>query len=187
MPILKQEADIYPADLLENEQLLGEEGRYWWAAYTRSRREKELMRQMHRRSLPFYAPVIGKRFRSPAGRLRTSYIPLFPNYVFLFLTEVERQEAMVTNCISRVNRVEQADLLVEDLRRVQMACQLGVPLTPEARLESGDVVRVRSGHFAGYEGIVLRRESKTRLLLSVRFLEQGVSMEVDEGLLEVLK
>jgi hypothetical protein len=31
---------------------------------------------------------------------------------------------------------------------------------------------------------VLRREGKTRLLLAVRFLEQGVSMEVDEGVLE---
>ena len=59
-----------------------------------------------------------------------------------------------------------------------------VPLTPEARLEPGNRARVRSGPFKGYEGIVIRREGKTRLLVSVEFLEKGVSMEMDEGVLE---
>ena len=61
-----------------------------------------------------------------------------------------------------------------------------IPLTPEAKLESGDLVRVRSGPFADYEGTVVRREGKTRLLLSIQFLEQGVSMELDEAVLEPL-
>ena len=187
MPILKQEADIYPPDLLQDQELLADENRIWWSAYTRSRREKDLMRQLVRTQIPFYAPVIGKRYRSPNGRLRTSYIPLFANYVFLYAEPHEKSEAMKTNCISRIAPVAQDDLLVDDLRRIQQACQLGVPLTPEARLESGDPVRVRTGPFAGYDGTVLRREGKTRLLVSVRFLEQGVSMEIDEGVLEVVK
>ena len=73
-----------------------------------------------------------------------------------------------------------------DLRQIRAVVTAGIPLTPESRLEAGNQVRVRTGPFAGYEGMVVRREGKTRFLLSIRFLEQGVSMAMDEGLLEPL-
>ena len=186
MPILKQENDIFPADLLENQNLLADQQRTWWCVYTISRREKDLMRRLTVDKISFYAPVITKRFRSPNGRLRTSYIPLFPNYVFMLANEQERQAAMKTNCISKCSKIEDREMLVSDLQQVHAVVSAGVPLTPEARLEPGNRVRVKTGHFAGYEGLVVRREGKTRFLLSIRFLEQGVSMEMDEGLLEPL-
>lgn len=186
MPILKKEPDIYPENLFDDTALLSDDSRRWWCIYTMSRREKDLMRKLHSQQIPFYGPVIGKRFRSPNGRLRTSYVPLFANYVFLFGNETEKYEAAKTNCISKCSEIPDSELLIHDLRQVHAACQAGVPLTPEAKLQAGDQVRVRTGPFAGYDGLVIRREGKTRLLLSVRFLEQGVSMEIDEGLLEAI-
>lgn len=184
MPILKPETDIFPANLLENAELLGDQARKWWSLYTLSRHEKELMRKLQARKLPFYGPIVPKRYRSPGGRMRTSYMPLFPNYVFFLGDEYQRLEIMQTNCISKYSAVNNGLELVTDLRQIHAAILAGVPLTPESRLEPGDPVRVRTGPFKGYEGRVLRREGKTRLLLAVRFLEQGVSMEVDEGVLE---
>ena len=64
--------------------------------------------------------------------------------------------------------------------------EAGVPLMAESRLVTGNRVRVKSGPFKRYEGTVLRREGKSRLLLAINFLEQGVSMEIDEALLEPL-
>lgn len=186
MPILNRENDIFPEDLLGNEDLLADQQRHWWCVYTMSRREKDLMRRLAAAKIPFYAPIISKRYRSPNGRLRTSHIPLFANYVFMFGSEQDRQQALKTNCISKCSKIEDREMLVADLRQVHSVVSAGVPLTPEARLEAGNRVRVKTGHFAGYEGLVVRREGKTRLLLSIRFLEQGVSMEMDEGLLEPL-
>ena len=186
MPILGKETDVFPEDLLENEALLSDSGRTWLCIYTRSRREKDLMRKLKAQQVPYYGPVIEKRYRSPKGRLRTSYVPLFPNYVFMLGTEEDRYTAMTTNCISRCTVVEQPDLLVRDLRQISHVIAAGVGLTPEAKLEPGNPVRVKNGPFAGYEGIVLRREGKTRLLLSVHFLEQGISIGMDEGLVEPL-
>ena len=184
MPILKQENDTYPVDLLEREEILGDSSLSWWCIYTLSRREKEFMRRLTGLQIYHYGPIIEKRFRSPSGRLRTSYIPLFPNYVFMLGNEEHRVAALTTNCTSKCNLIENRDQLVHDLRQIRHVIAAGIPLTPESRLESGDHVRVRSGPFAGYEGSVLRREGKTRLLLTIQFLEQGVSMELDEALLE---
>ena len=184
MPILKRENDVYPTDLLFNEALLGSDKRNWWCIYTLARREKDFMRKLAKMEIPHYGPMISKRFRSPNGRLRNTFVPLFPSYVFMLATEEERYQAMTTNCISKYNIIDDREQLVSDLRQVFEVVTAGVPLTPEARLETGASVRVKNGPFAGCEGVVLRREGKTRLLLSVRYLEQGVSMDLDEGLLE---
>lgn len=186
MPILKPESDIYPDDLLDNKSLLDCPDRTWWSFYTRSRREKELSRHLFLRKIPFYAPIISKRYRSPNGRLRTSFVPLFSNYVFFLGTPEERIEALATNSISRSEKIEDEELFVRELRQIQGLIQNGVPLTPEAKLEKGNRVRVKSGPFKGYEGVVIRREGKTRLLLSLQYLQKGVSMELDEGLLDPL-
>jgi transcription antitermination factor NusG len=186
MPILKKEIEIYPNDLLETRFWQNDPNRRWWCVYTVSRREKDLMRRLAAHEIPFYGPLIPKRYRSPQGRMRTSYIPLFPNYVFLFADSQERGLAMATNCISRCQPVADADELAGDLDRIRRIVETNVPLTPEARLKRGNRARIRSGPFAGYEGIVIRREGKTRFSLSVRFLEKGVSIEIDEALLESL-
>lgn len=181
MPILKKEPDVYPEDLLASESLLEDDQRSWWCVYTLSRREKDLMRKMVAWKIPFYSPVIQKRFRSPNGRLRTSYIPLFPNYVFLFASDSERAKSMTTNCISRYQPIPDASAFVSEMRVIQQLVLSGVPLTPEAKLEIGDRARIRTGPFAGYEGTIIRREGKTRFLVCLSFIEQGVSMEIDEG------
>ncbi len=100
--------------------------------------------------------------------------------------ESERYFSMTTNCVSRFQIVDDREQLTADLENIQTAVTAGIPLTPEAKLEPGQLVRVRSGPFKDYEGQVIRREGKTRLLLAIRFLEQGVSMEMDEAVLSPL-
>lgn len=192
MPILEREADIYPPTLLDDlsaesnsESPQGDDDRSrWWALYTLSRREKQLMRQLRELEIPFYSPLIPKRYRSPNGRVRESYIPLFSNYVFLYGNNVQRYEAVSTGTVSRYLEVLNDRQFTEEMNQVKQLIMLGRPLTPEAKLEEGDPIRVKSGVFRGFEGYVIRRQHKTRLLIWVHLLNQGVSAEMDEAVLE---
>lgn len=181
MPILRQEVDLFPADLLTAGELesRGSQTR-WHALYTRSRHEKLLMRKLVGMQVPFYGPMVPRRYRSPNGRVRTSYEPLFSNYVFVNCDEAQRYASLTTNCVARWYAISDEHQLVEDLRRIQRLIQIGRPLTPEHRLSIGDRVRVRSGLFAGFEGIVLRRDKQTRLFVTVNFTMQGASVELDD-------
>jgi transcription antitermination factor NusG len=76
--------------------------------------------------------------------------------------------------------------LTRDLQQIQRLIQTGEPVAPEERLERGRWVRVRSGIFAGFEGIVIKRHSQTRLVVSVHFLQQGASVMLDDCLLEAI-
>lgn len=185
MPILDREDDMWPADLLDvAEGGAGDPTRRWYCAYTLSRREKELVRRLIARQTPCLCPLVPQRRRSPAGRLRTSWVPLFAGYVFLLANDDERRGGLETGCVSRMQEIVDRERLVADLRPIVSAVRQGVPLTPESRLGPGNRVRVTSGPFRDYEGEVLRREGKTRLLLRLNFLEQGASMEMDEGVLK---
>ena len=155
----------------------------WWCLYTHSRQEKLLMRHLHQRGVAFYCPMIEKRFRSPQGRMRSSYLPLFTNYVFLRGTDDDRRLAISTNCVLASKPIRQPDYLVHDLWQISVAVSSGIAITAEQKLEQGDPVMVKSGPFKGFEGFIIRRAGATRFLIFLRYLEQGVSMEIDEGTL----
>jgi transcriptional antiterminator RfaH len=183
MPILKKEDDLFPQDLFRVASEEGQGGR-WWALYTPSKREKQLMRCLRRLEIPHYGPLIKKRYRSPNGRIRESFAPLFANYVFIYGDEMQRYQAVSTGYVSRYLEAPNCDELTHDLSQIQRVIALDLPLTPESQLQAGDAVRVKSGLFAGFEGVVIRRERKTCLLVWVRLLNQGVSAQLDEAVLE---
>ncbi len=186
MPILPKEPDLYPDDLLDQPLVDQSTDTKWWALYTLARREKELMRRLRGLEVPFFGPLAPRKNRAPNGRVRLSYIPLFTGYVFLCGNEDQRRLALTTNCVSRVLPVPDRGDLVRDLQQIHRLIQSDAPLTPEARLQPGMRVRVRSGPLAGVEGVVIKRRGKDRLLVAVQFLQQGASVSLEDYVAEPL-
>jgi transcription antitermination factor NusG len=186
MPILPRETDIFPAELLDSAGEDPTSQGEWWAMYTIARREKELMRRLRGMHIGFYGPLVRKRTRSPGGRVRQSYVPLFTSYVFAYATDEQRQQALTTNCISRCLKVPDAEGLLRDLRQIRRLILLDAPLTVEARIEPGQPVRVRSGPMAGLEGTVVKRRNKDWLVVAVEFLQQGASVLLEDFQVEPL-
>lgn len=182
MPILKDEPSMYPESLLDAapDELAG---RRWLALHTKARQEKSLARELLKYSIPFYLPLVRKASVS-RGRKRTSFVPLFGGYVFLYGSEEERVRSLTTNRVARILAVEDPDQLVFDLRQLRQLITANVPLTVESRLGPGQRVRVRHGPFAELEGMVLKRRDETRLLVSINFLQQGASVEIDDFMLD---
>jgi transcriptional antiterminator RfaH len=181
MPILKEEPSLFPETLLDTASEAGE--RRWMAIYTKARQEKSLARELLKLQIPFYLPLVRKVSVSK-GRKRTSLVPLFGGYIFLFGSEEERGKSLTTNRISRILPVDDPDQLVFDLRQLRQLISSNAPLTVESRLGPGQRVRVRQGAFAGLEGTVLKRRGETRLLVSINFLQQGASVEIDDFMLD---
>lgn len=188
MPILPKQRDLFPADLFEVAWSAAADVREacWVAFYTLARREKDLMRRLEPLGVPFYAPLVRRRLHSAGGRIRTSYVPLFPGYVFARVDEDQRRAALATNTISRWLSVPNQRMLEQDLRGIKRLIDTDMPLTPEARLEQGQPVRVRSGPLRGMEGTVVSRKGEQRLVVAVRFLNQGASIELEDVDLERL-
>jgi transcriptional antiterminator RfaH len=178
MPVLAAETNLYPSNLLDD-FVTNTSERGWWAAYTLSRMEKALARQLVALDIPFYLPLIARTTRI-AGRAVKALHPLFGGYLFVYASDSERVKTLDTQRVAQLWPSPSAGELTQDLRRIRSLIESGVPLTPESRLESGRRVRIKSGQLAGLEGVVISRRGEDRLLIAVEFLQQGVSIQISD-------
>jgi transcriptional antiterminator RfaH len=185
MPILDLETTIYPPNLLED-PAAREGERCWWVLYTKSRQEKAVARQLLSWTVPFYLPLVANT-HVIRGRAVDSYTPVFNGYVFLFGDPYDRVQSLKTNRISRVLEVVDQVQLTHDLRDIARLIASDAPLTIERQLSAGQRVRIKSGSLTGVEGVVIERRGRNRLLVAVNFLQQGVSMAIDDYQLELLR
>ena len=109
---------------------------------------------------------------------------MYPGYLFLFGTPDERVGALTTNRTSRILSVPTQERLLRDLRQLAKLIATGAPLTIEQRLSPGRMVRIRNGAMAGIEGTIIQRRGSDRLLIAVNFLQQGVSIEINDFMVE---
>ena len=184
MPILGKEPDIFPEGLLDLPGIGEDSEMQWWAVHTLPRQEKSLSRKLRIRGIRHYLPQAVRKSKSPAGRVRASFVPLFAGYVFLYGTEQERLQSLESGCIAKMLPVGDGRRLTADLRQIQKLIAANVQFAFEPRLEPGMAVRVRSGPFQGFEGQVLKRHSGDRLLVIVNYLQQGISVALDDCQLE---
>ena len=144
------------------------------------------MRRLLAANISFYGPCAASKSRSPSGRVRTSWLPLFSNYVFLFGNHDDVANARKTNCLSSVIEVADGDRLVSDLRDLNRLIGSNAPIQVEQKLAPGDRVRVKVGSFAGCEGIVTKRRGRHYLVVNISFIQQSVLVELDDFLVEAI-
>jgi transcription antitermination factor NusG len=184
MPVLAKETCCFPETLLESVDSM-EVDSQWMVVYTKPRQEKSLARDLLRQTIPFYLPLVKKHLQY--GRRRVaSFAPLFDGYLFMLGSEKHRSISWSTNRVLRILPVNDEERLITDLRQIERLIEANVPLTVESRLHAGMHVRVRSGLMTGVEGVILRRRGETRLLVSVNFLQQGASVEIEDFRLEAI-
>lgn len=178
MPTLSKEPSVFPSNLLTDLAPADQE-RQWWAVYTKPRQEKSLARDLLVKQIPFFLPLIS-RTSLVNGRRKQSYLPLFGSYMFLFGTEQERGSALTTDRIVQTLNVQGRQEMTADLSSIHRLIEKGAPLSVESRLAPGQRVRVKSGSLMGVEGSVLSRRGEDRLVIAVRFLQQGVSIVIQD-------
>jgi transcription antitermination factor NusG len=184
MPILTKEPDMYPANLFE--QPLPQVDESWYAMYTIARHEKELMRKLRPLNIAHYGPLIPQRKRSPQGRIRTSYVPLFSGYVFIRGDNDARYQAVSTGCVSRCLLVKEIEQLTDDLRRIHQLVQVGQDVRPEPKPLLGRTAMVKRGAMTGLKGTITKVHDQHRLTVIVNFMQKGASILVDEADVELL-
>lgn len=185
MPILAAQTSLFPADLLIDPSYEpGQHGRNWWAVVTRTRQEKALARELERCDVPFYVPLFIKP-NVIRNRRVDSYVPVFPGYVFLCATDEECHRSLMTNRIVSLLTVPDQIRLKHDLAQLHRLIETKAPLAVEQRLQPGQRVRICHGSLQGLEGTITdRRGGKRRLLVAVEFLQHGVSIEIDDYMVE---
>lgn len=152
----------------------------WFALYTRHQHEKTVAQFVAGKGIEVFLPLYEAAHRWK-DRVKHLSLPLFPNYVFVFAGFDQRGAILSTPGVYDFVRLGglPAPIPEEEIGAVRQVVELGLHAEPHPFLKSGDRVRVNSGPLAGIEGILVRKKSFCRLVLSVELLARSISVEVE--------
>ncbi|HUJ94122.1 MAG TPA: UpxY family transcription antiterminator [Terriglobales bacterium] len=158
---------------------------HWYAAYTLSRHEKQVARQLEERCLDYFLPLY-KSVRRWKDRRRQVELPLFPSYVFIRIALKDRLRVLtlpsVVQFVSFNGRP--AQLPESEIAALRSGLAGNLVVEPHPYLKVGRRVRVRSGAFAGMEGILRRKKERFRIVLCMDLIMRSMAVEVDESDIE---
>jgi transcriptional antiterminator RfaH len=173
MPLLPLKDVVFPADLFAT---VLDRGAAWWVLHTKPRTEKALGERLLRSGVSFFLPQYAKLLNR-GGRRRTSYLPLFPGYLFLRGTPDDRARAMATGLVAGALAVPDQPSLHGQLAQVYRVMSNDVAACrPADDPRVGNLVEITEGPFAGMTGRVTEVSGGYRFVVEVEFIGRGVAV-----------
>jgi len=154
----------------------------WYAAYTRANHERRVTCQLAERGVEYFLPQYESERRWKDRRVHLQ-MPLFPGYVFVQLALQNRLQVLQVPGVVRLVGFNgsPAHLPEEDMRILRTGLSLSPRVMPHPFLNVGRRVRINGGPFAGLEGILRRRKSNLRVVISLELIQRSVVFEVDSA------
>ncbi len=169
----------------QNAKLSAPSGASWYAVHTRSRHEKLVALQLAQRDVENFLPV-----RLEVHRWKDRYkkveMPMFSGYLFVHLDpEAERGPALRlgvlrTPGVVRIVGFGNADARVpgEQIDSLRRIVEQRVSSERHRFLRAGQKIKILSGALAGVTGILSQVKGSQRLVVSLKSIRQGVSIEL---------
>ena len=154
----------------------------WYAAYTCANHEKRIAQQLGQRAIEHFLPLYETVHRWKDRRARLE-LPLFPGYVFVRLPLSERLRVLELPGVVRLVGFGSlpASLPDKEIEVLRHGLHCELQTEPHPYVARGRRVKVLRGPLAGLEGILLRRDGKFRLVLSVDLILRSITVNVDAG------
>ena len=152
----------------------------WYALYTWANHEKSIARQLEVRSIESFLPLYEKVSRWKDRRVKLR-LPLFSGYVFVRMALQEKLRVLQIPGAVRLVGFNGVPAALGDGEMEAMRNGLAgaVHAEPCPYLKVGRRVRLNSGPLEGFEGVLVKKKSGFRFVLSIELIQRSVAVEVD--------
>jgi transcription antitermination factor NusG len=152
----------------------------WFAVRTRSNFEKVAAFSLENKGITSYLPTYTNR-RRWSDRVVVAETPLFRGYVFCRFNPNNRLPILTTTGVISIIGCGTEPSPIEDreIEAIQAILRNGLAAEPCPFLREGQAVRVVRGALAGVDGILTKKKSDFRLVISVTMLQRSISVEID--------
>ena len=159
----------------------------WYALHTHYQHEKYIARALGAKGFEIFLPLYATVHRWKDRNKRLS-LPLFPCYVFLKTYPDRWQPILATPGVHQVVGFGGRPSVIpsSEIEAVQRMVEGPFKAEPHPFLECGDRVRLTAGPLQGLEGLLLRKKSLWKLVVSVEMLQRSVSVEIDSSMVELV-
>ncbi len=153
---------------------------YWFAVHTRSRHEKQVDSFLREKSIDSFLPLV-KTLSRRRDRREFVDIPLFPGYLFVNIPLDNVCDVICTRGVVRIigtNPHTPTPIPEKQVNDIKILVNGNVKLDPYKYLKSGSRIRVKVGPLRGVEGILLKRKTNYRVVVSIDLLQKSTSAEI---------
>jgi len=152
----------------------------WYAIRTRSNFERTVSTVLAGKGYQQYLPIFRVKKRW-SDRIVETELPLFPGYVFCRFNSKKRVPILSTPGVLAVVGLGTEAKAIPDaeIEAVERVVLSGFAAGPCPFIGEGQRIRIKQGPLESVEGILLRRKSEWRLVVSITMLQRSVSIEID--------
>lgn len=153
----------------------------WYAAYTHSRAEKKVARELDKQGIEHYLPLI-KTLKQWTDRKKKVEEPLIRSYIFVYITEKEYMDVLHTAGVMTIVRFSGKPVAIPDWQIDNLKILLGasLPITVESReLVTGEEVRITRGTLEGLRGVIQQIKGEHKLVISIHALHYHMTVDID--------
>jgi transcription antitermination factor NusG len=161
--------------------------RRWFAVYTTCRHEKRVAQHLEQRQIEHFLPLYRTQHRWKDGSRVMVDLPLFPGYVFVREDSRNRVGVLAVPGVVSLIGTALRPAPLQDIEIEKLRTGLDpMRAEPHPLITVGQRVRIKTGALAGVEGIVIRKKSGIRVVLTLSLLMQSIAIEVDGDDVEFL-
>lgn len=157
----------------------------WYGVRTKPNHENVTATALRNKGYEPYAPVYRSR-RRWSDRVVDASLPLFPGYVFCRFDATRRLPVLTTPGVLSIVAFGKGPTPIADseIEAIQLILSSGLAAEPCPFLQEGQRIRIVRGSLEGLEGILLKKKTDWRMVVSVTMLQRSVSVEIDHDWLE---
>jgi transcription antitermination factor NusG len=154
---------------------------------TRSNQEKIAASVLEAKGFDQYLPTY-RTIRRWSDRNVETTLPLFPGYVFCRFDLSRKVQVLSTPGVASLVAFGSLPARIDDseIAAIQSLIQSGSAVKPHPYLHEGQRVRVTEGPLEGVEGIVVKKRSEWRMIVSITLLQRSIAVDVDRDALAEL-
>jgi transcription antitermination factor NusG len=155
--------------------------RCWYALYTRPRFERKVHARLVQKQVKAFLPEREVTHTWSNNRVRKIKEPLFPSYIFVNATAVERYHSICTPGVAYIVGIRGKPTCIPDdqIESIYRILRHGYDPEPYEYFESGDEVMITYGPLKGLKGICVQERSLTKLVVSVNLIHQAVAVTIE--------
>lgn len=155
---------------------------HWYPVYTRSRAEKKAHEELNRKGISAYLPL-QKTLKQWSDRKKFVEEPLLKSYLFVYISNKEYAEVLMTNGIARFLYFsgKVASMPQQQIEHLKLLLATEQELTVfDHDIKPGQKVLVKAGPFKDMIAEMVSVQNKQRIIL--RLANIGYSIEINTSI-----
>jgi transcriptional antiterminator RfaH len=163
-------------------------GYKWYVVYTQPRSEKKCAEYLDEKNVQYYLPLI-KTIRQWSDRKKKVELPLFPSYMFVFVSQVEYYEVLNVPGISRYLFFEgnAATISQKEIDKIKMLlnADINIDVTAE-KILPGEQIEITHGALRGVKGEMVAYKGERKVAIKIEQIDFSLLIHVPVNHLKVV-